>query len=261
MGAGHVWPQPLAAVPGRRTSPTTLSATSPRAAAAPTRPLDLATAISSQTWRSLARNSSSKRLTSAPRATSRGPQRQVFVAGVGAQGVFSYHRLKHILVQTQFSNQLLQPSVLVTQVLDLFGFAHVHAPVPRLPGINGVLADTLFTRNILGCVPSLNLLQRSNNLRFRMPTLCSSTFPFPSSKSYSKLDGFWESITRKSSRLKSINPRCLKCPNSVREFLRQPNQMETSDAYPAPSLYFNYPLRIITQRKPINIKSEIDGGR
>ena len=59
------------------------------------RSLDLAIAISSQTWRSLARNSSSKRVTSALHAMS--------------SGSFSDHRLQHVLVQIQIGNQLLQP--------------------------------------------------------------------------------------------------------------------------------------------------------
>ena len=77
---------------------------------------------------------------------------------MGAQGVFSYHRLQHVLVQAQVRNQLLQPGVLIAQVLDLFGLAHIHAPVLRLPGIDRVLAHALLPRNILGCAPRLNLL-------------------------------------------------------------------------------------------------------
>ena len=57
---------------------------------------------------------------------------------------FSDHRLQHVLVQTQIGNQLLQPRVLIAQVLDLFGFVHFHAALLRLPGIDGLLADALF---------------------------------------------------------------------------------------------------------------------
>jgi hypothetical protein len=62
-----------------------------------------------------------------------------------AQGVFSDHRLQHILVQTQIRYQLLQPRVLIAQMLDLFRFAHIHVAVLRLPGIDRVF-ETPYSR-------------------------------------------------------------------------------------------------------------------
>ena len=77
--------------------------------------------------------------------------------------------------------------------IDLFGLAHFHAVVLRLPCIDGVLAYALLPGHIVGRPARLNLLQRSDDLRLRMPASAHSSFPFPSSKSYSEMDGFWGS--------------------------------------------------------------------
>jgi hypothetical protein len=48
----------------------------------------------------------------------------------------------------------------------------------------------LFPRHILRGAACLDLLQRSDYLRLSVPTFAHLLFPFPSSKSYSNLDGF-----------------------------------------------------------------------
>jgi hypothetical protein len=78
-------------------------------------------------------------------------------------------------VQTKHRNA---PGILVAQVFDLFGLAYLHASVLRLPGTDGVLTDGLFPRNIVGRAPRLNLLQRSDDLRLRVPAFAHLPSPF-----------------------------------------------------------------------------------
>jgi hypothetical protein len=63
--------------------------------------------------------------------------------------------------------QLLQPRVLVTQVLHFFGLAHLHA-VLRLSGIDRVLAHALLASYILRSSSRLYPLQRTDDLRLRV---------------------------------------------------------------------------------------------
>lgn len=67
---------------------------------------------------------------------------------------------------------------LIAQVLDLFGLAHFHFAILRLPGIDGVLAHTLLPSHIFGRAARLNLLQRSDDLRLRV--LASAHYLHPS---------------------------------------------------------------------------------
>jgi len=66
-------------------------------------------------------------------------------------------------------------------MLDLFGLAHFHAAVLRLAGIDGLLAYTLLPGHIFRRAARFDLLQRSNNLRLRVPAFTHPSFPFPSS--------------------------------------------------------------------------------
>src|SRR5688572_1710493 len=84
--------------------------------------------MSSQACRSLVENSSSSRRTSAFRTTSpsgffESPTAACPCPGSGRQ-------------------PLLQPRVLLAELLHLLRLAHVHAAVLGLPGANGVLADS-----------------------------------------------------------------------------------------------------------------------
>lgn len=48
--------------------------------------------------------------------------------------------------------------------VNLFGITHSHVPVLCLPGIEGLLAHTLFPNHIFYRVTRLNLLQHNNAL-------------------------------------------------------------------------------------------------
>ena len=100
------------------------------------------------------------------------------IAALLTEGLFSDHRLQHALVHAQIRDQLLQSRALIAKVLDLFGFAHFHAAVLRVSGMDRALAHTLFQRNILGRAHRLHLLQRSDNPRPRAPALAHRPFSF-----------------------------------------------------------------------------------
>src|SRR6185312_17211929 len=51
------------------------------------------------------------------------------LSSLRAQGVFSNHRLQHVLVQTQVGHQLLQSRILFAELIDLLCLANVHASV------------------------------------------------------------------------------------------------------------------------------------
>jgi len=58
-----------------------------------------------------------------------------------------------------------------------------------------VLAHALFPSYIVWGPSGFNLLQRSVDLRLRVPAATHPFFPFPSSRSYSDLDGFWGQVS------------------------------------------------------------------
>jgi len=60
----------------------------------------------------------------------------------------------------------------------LFGLAHFHAAVLRLPGVDGVLAYALLPGHIFRRAARFNLLQRSNDLRLRVLASAHPSFPF-----------------------------------------------------------------------------------
>src|SRR5204862_7787848 len=88
-----------------------------------------------------------------------------------AQGVFSHHRLQHVLVQAEIGDQLLQPPVLLAQLLHLLRLAHFHAAVLRLPGVDGVLGHALLARHILDFATRFHLLQNPDDRRLAVLTL------------------------------------------------------------------------------------------
>src|SRR5580698_3121591 len=131
--------------------------------------------ISPQTRRSLARNSSTRRRTSALFSTS--------------PGSFSNHRLQHVFVEAEVGDQSLQPRILFAELLDLLRLAHVQTSVLRLPGVDRVLGHTVLASQILHRSPRLHLLQRSNDLRLAVLALAHPLSPFVRPKSYSIPDG------------------------------------------------------------------------
>src|SRR5690349_8470913 len=70
-------------------------------------------------------------------------------------------------------------------MLGFLRLAYLHPPLPRLPRIDRVLRYAHFPRHILCLAPRLQLLQRPNHLRLRVPALGHAPPPFPSPKSSS----------------------------------------------------------------------------
>ena len=86
----------------------------------------------------------------------------------------------HVFVQTQIGNQLLQPRVLIAQLLCFLAFAGLHLAVLRFPRIDGVDTHSHFLRDV-GCTRAcIHLLSGGDDGRFTMFTLRHSLFPFPS---------------------------------------------------------------------------------
>lgn len=75
-------------------------------------------------------------------------------------------------VQTQIHYQLLQPRILVPQLLRFLCFAHVH------PAVDRVLRHSHFPPHILRLPSRLQLFERSNHLRFGEIAL-RQEIPFP----------------------------------------------------------------------------------
>ena len=106
-------------------------------------------------------------------------------------------------------------------MLDLVSLAHFHAAVLRLPCAHGVLADTLFPSHIFGSAACLNLLQRGNNLRIRVPAFAHLPSPSLRPNRIPKWTDSGGQIT--------VIPTDIKRPvGEVRGHLRQPRENTTS---------------------------------
>jgi len=125
--------------------------------------------MSSQACRSLVENSPSSRRTSAFRTTSpsgffESPTAACPCPGSGRQPTSSAAR---------------SPA----ELLHLLCLAYVHAAVLGLPGVDGVLADSMGTGHVLGRLPGFHLLQRLDDLRFGVLTLAQRlSLPFVSNR-------------------------------------------------------------------------------
>ena len=87
-------------------------------------------------------------------------KRPLPIAALRAQGVFSDHRLEHVIVQAQLRNQLFQPGILVAQVLDLLGLAHFHAPYFAFQGDLPLLVSSIRPSPLPGKA-SLEIVRKS----------------------------------------------------------------------------------------------------
>jgi len=74
--------------------------------------------------------------------------------------------------------------------LRFLRLAHIHAAILRLPGIDRVLRHSLLPRHIFCLSSCLDLLQRSYDLRLRVPALRHLPPLSESMKSYSAVCGF-----------------------------------------------------------------------
>src|SRR2546428_679145 len=81
-------------------------------------------------------------------------------------------------VQTQICRQLPPLGVLIAQLFGLLCLAHIHATVLCLPRIDRVLRYAHFPRHIFCFTACFQLLQRPDHLRFRVPALRHTLFPF-----------------------------------------------------------------------------------
>src|SRR5690348_4983261 len=61
-------------------------------------------------------------------------------------------------------NQLLQPRVLIAQPFRFLSFAHIHAAILRLPGIDRVRPHAHLAGYVLSLAARLHQLDRSNHL-------------------------------------------------------------------------------------------------
>lgn len=89
--------------------------------------------------------------------------------GLRAQAVFCNHRLQHLLVQTQVGHQSLQARVLILQRSPTLRLPDIHAAKLRLPCVDRCLVHATLAGHVIHRAPSFDLLQRSDDLRLRMP--------------------------------------------------------------------------------------------
>ena len=85
--------------------------------------------------------------------------------------LFSEHFVEHLLVERQICHQLLQPPVLVLELLELLDFARSHPAELLLPAIEGLLADPELPTDFRHRGAVLHLLQRQGDLLVRKSTL------------------------------------------------------------------------------------------
>jgi hypothetical protein len=75
-------------------------------------------------------------------------------------------RLQFVLMQAQVGDQLLQPRILITELLGLLRLAYLHAAIRRLPWVPGVPADATSRPTSSAFRPSTNC--------FSAATICAS---------------------------------------------------------------------------------------
>jgi hypothetical protein len=96
--------------------------------------------------------------------------------------------LKHGFVEAELCDQLLQPTVLVGELLQFEDLLRLKPAILPLLAIEGLLRDLDLPDQVGHIQPNLRLLQNSNNLLSRKTLLLHSRYPlFKDGKSGEKL--------------------------------------------------------------------------
>ncbi len=79
--------------------------------------------------------------------------------------------LQHLAIKTEIGDQSLQSRVLIFQLTQTLRLVHFQAAVLGLPRLDCVLENYMLSGYILGRGACFDLLQRSDELRLRVPAL------------------------------------------------------------------------------------------
>src|SRR5262245_62102774 len=95
----------------------------------------------------------------------------------GGPYIFLHHRLQHLVVERQISDDRLEASILVLERTQLTGVANLHAAVLRPPPIEGVFADPVLPAQVGDLLPRLRGLQDRDDLLLRESALPHQVLP------------------------------------------------------------------------------------